>query len=83
MITFTDSIVKLSHHPIMTTITLKKIIQAWVVAISSDNEVVVLRSIFCDVRILLFDFIPTQRLNDSTTQHLYSKYFHHLLVPGF
>jgi hypothetical protein len=32
---------------------------------------------------LIFSFIPTQRLNTSTTQHLYNKYFHTLLVPGF
>jgi len=56
-------------------ITLGKTIQAWVVVISSNNEVVVLRSVFCDVRISFFNFIPTQ--------HLYIKYFHPLLVSEF
>ena len=48
-------------------VALEKATKAEVVAISSDNDVVVLRSIFCDVRILFFDFIPTQRLNNSTS----------------
>jgi len=46
---------------------LEKEAKAEVVAISSDNEVVLLRSVFCDVRISFFDFIPTQRLNTSTS----------------